>query len=89
MKLTPLVVFGILLCLAVPSLCQQSDKVLLTEVKALTLREGQMTKGRRTSPIPQVGSLRNKNLVTLHSSTALVVLPTTRVAPGKYFETEV
>lgn len=30
------------------------DKVLLTDVKTLTLRRNEFTKGRRSAPIPQI-----------------------------------
>ena len=32
----------------------KTDRVLLTDVKALTLEHGKMTNYRRTSPVPQV-----------------------------------
>lgn len=32
----------------------QSDRVLLTDVRALTLRQGLMTNGRRSAPVPQL-----------------------------------
>ena len=33
------------------------DRVLLTDVKAITLYNGQMTTGRRTSPVPQLSCI--------------------------------
>ncbi len=34
-----------------------SDRVLLSDIKVLTLHRGQTTKGRRSSPIPQLKCL--------------------------------
>ncbi|KHJ90573.1 hypothetical protein OESDEN_09583 [Oesophagostomum dentatum] len=34
--------------------CVTNDKVLLRDVNAITLREGQYTTGRRSAPVPQL-----------------------------------
>lgn len=50
---TALLILGALLHRA-EAQWQQSDRVLLQDVKAITLHQGRMTNGRRSSPVPQL-----------------------------------
>lgn len=56
----PLLVFGVLFALWVDcahSWGSNSDRVLLSEVKSITLERGKMTNGRRSSPVPQLSCM--------------------------------
>lgn len=57
MKLSSPALAAILLCLgpdAVAAKLKPGQKILLSKIETLTLRNDQMTKGRRVEPIPQV-----------------------------------
>lgn len=48
----------------------QHQKVLLTQVKTLTLNAGQHTTGRRSDPVPQMSCVRNCGKVSRLPATA-------------------
>lgn len=60
-----LLVLGVIVTFASYVTADSFDRVLLEDVKVLTLQEGKFTKGRRSSPIPQLkcvgGSAYNSN----------------------------
>ena len=55
-----LIVSLLILQLALIALSSSSDRVLIKEVTALTLNSGQLTTGRRSSPVPQLQCLGGK-----------------------------